>query len=508
MTLLRSLGFATVVLIGALPSSFAAELSTRLSARNSLTAAALQAHVAVLADDTFEGREAGKRGGRAAAGYLVEKLKSFGLQGAGDSGGFLQEFHPERRNVLAQLPGSDPELRKEVIIICAHYDHVGYGNSRNSFGPFGYIHNGADDNASGVAGVLEAARVLSELKAPLKRTIMFAFWDAEESGLFGSKHWLARPTATLADVRFVVNLDMIGRLRNDQVEVYGSRTAAGARALLTGANVEERLTFDYKWEMREDSDHAPFFHKRIPVVMLHTGKHDDYHRPSDDVEKLNYDGILKVSRVVLETLIAVADADELPRFRLESVNEAVSERRREAFELPYPTPPGRLGVSWHHVDDDGIHISHVQVGTPAFAAGLRHGERIAEWDGHELNSEEQFQRLVMQQAEPVNLTVVGRDGTSREVAVELQGSPVRIGVSWAEDDAEPGSVLVKRVVDNSPAQRAGLLTRDRIVQINGKSFRSVPEFETRLDEAQGKLTFTVDRDGVLETLELQLDTGA
>jgi len=508
MTLLRYIWFTTVVLLGSIPSTFAAELSARLSARNSLTAAALQAHVAVLADDTFEGREAGKRGGRAAAGYLVEKLKSFGLQGAGDGGGFLQEFHPERRNVLAQLPGSDPELRKEVIIICAHYDHVGYGNARNSFGPFGYIHNGADDNASGVAGVLEAARVLSDLRSPLKRTILFAFWDAEESGLFGSKHWLARPTATLADVRFVINLDMIGRLRNDQVEVYGSRTAAGARALLTGANAEERLTFDYKWEMREDSDHAPFFHQRIPVVMLHTGKHDDYHRPSDDVEKLNYDGILKVSRVVLEALFSVADADELPRFRLESVHEAVSERRREAFELPYPTPPGRLGVSWHHADDDGIHISHVQVGTPAFAAGLRHGERIAAWDGHKLKSEEQFQRLVMQQAEPVKLTVIGRDGTNREVAIELQGSPVRIGVSWAEDDAEPGSVLVKRVVENSPARRAGLQTRDRIVEINGKPFRSVPEFEARLDEAQGKLTFTVDRDGVLETLELQLDMGA
>src|SRR5262245_30428150 len=145
--MIRSVGFACLGVALVVSSAGGAELATRMMARNRVANDSLQKHAAVLADDTFEGREAGKRGGRAAAGYLIDKLKSYGLAGAGTDGGYLQPFDRERQNVLAQLPGDDPVLRNEIIIIGAHYDHVGYGNQRNSFGPFGYIHNGADDNA-------------------------------------------------------------------------------------------------------------------------------------------------------------------------------------------------------------------------------------------------------------------------------------------------------------------------------------------------------------------------
>src|SRR5690606_3687721 len=115
------------------------------------------------ADDTFEGREAGSRGGHAAAGYIVRQLQRYGVQGGGEDGGYFQNFGAGYRNILAVIPGSDPQLRRQAVVVGAHYDHVGYGTPQNSYGPTGYIHNGADDNASGVAGLLEVIEAFTLL---------------------------------------------------------------------------------------------------------------------------------------------------------------------------------------------------------------------------------------------------------------------------------------------------------------------------------------------------------
>src|SRR5262249_39469180 len=143
----------------------------------------LRKHVDVLANDTFEGREAGSRGGHAAATYVGRELQRLKLPGGAADGGYYQGFGNQCRNILAVLEGSDPELKKDYIVISAHYDHVGYGNSTNSYGPTGYIHNGADDNASGVSGLLELIEAILQLDVRPKRSILFAFWDSEESGL-------------------------------------------------------------------------------------------------------------------------------------------------------------------------------------------------------------------------------------------------------------------------------------------------------------------------------------
>jgi hypothetical protein len=282
------------------------------AAADTITADDLRRHAAALADDTFEGRATGTRGGRAAAGYLQTQFKALGLKPAGEKGGYFQTFDGSSRNILGMIEGSDPDLRKEIILVSAHYDHVGYGNARNSFGPTGHIHNGADDNASGAATLVEVAEAVSKLEPKPRRSILFALWDAEETGLNGSKHWLSKPTVKLADVRVMINMDMVGRLRNNKLTVYGARTARGLRKFVSLPNREEPLAIDFSWEIRNDSDHHPFYSRGIPILMLHTGLHGDYHRPSDDVEKLNLDGMQRVAKLLFGLITAMADQPELP----------------------------------------------------------------------------------------------------------------------------------------------------------------------------------------------------
>ena len=206
-----------------------------------IDASGIADHVQVLADDAFEGREGGHRGGRAASSYIEQEIRPLGLIPAGMNKSYFQSF-PTRfgtlRNVLVMIPGSDPVLQSEVIVVGAHYDHVGYGNKRNSFGPFGYVHNGADDNASGVAGLIEIVETLARFPDPCRRTILFAFWDGEEQGLLGSKYFIKnRPDCIQGKkIIFSINLDMIGRLRHRQLSVFGGRSAVGLETLVTHAN--------------------------------------------------------------------------------------------------------------------------------------------------------------------------------------------------------------------------------------------------------------------------------
>ena len=250
----------------ALLAAWPGEALSAAAALEGVTAADLRRHVSALADDTFEGRETGSRGGRAAAGYLQMQFKAYGLRPAGESGGYFQQFNGNSRNILGMVEGSDPALRHEVILVSAHYDHVGYGNARNSFGPTGFIHNGADDNASGAATLLEVAQACAQLEPKPKRSILFALWDAEESGLNGSKHWLAKPTLKLSDVRLMINMDMVGRLRNNKLTVYGARTAGAAQA---GQHAQSRRTDDGRFRLANQE------RQRSPSVLYARHPHLD-----------------------------------------------------------------------------------------------------------------------------------------------------------------------------------------------------------------------------------------
>lgn len=423
--LARVSGVAAVTLVAAAVSHAAEMLAASVT---SITAEDAARHVEALADDAFEGREGGARGGRAAAAYIVEQIGPLGFQPAGDDGSYYQAFGAGLRNVLAVLPGSDPALAREIVVVGAHYDHVGYGNAQNSFGPFGFVHNGADDNASGVAGLIEVMEALTRLPARPRRTILVAFWDGEEQGLLGSSHFLRVRPATVAGRPLVcsVNLDMIGRLRNDRVEVFGGRTSSDLRDALVTVNSAPAsatgLELAFDWDIREDSDHYSFITARIPALMLHTGLHDQYHRPSDDVELVNFAGIPPVARLTLALVRHLADAAERPMFREAALTESNATRRRLEEQRPPAGPSrGRWGIVTRADPGEPAApiIVDVAPDSPAAAAGLRPGDRVRAVDDQRFVDQAAMVRLLGEGGDTCRLEVERR---GRLLALTLQAA--------------------------------------------------------------------------------------
>ena len=483
----------------------AAELAALRAAANSITSKELQGHVDVLADDSFEGREAGTRGGYAAAGYLTKQLQSRGLKPAGEENSYFQTFGSGYRNLLAMLEGSDADLKEQVVVVAAHYDHVGYGSRSNSFGPWGYVHNGADDNASGISGVLEVIDAVLAMPQRPKRSILFALFDGEEKGLVGSKQWMASPTIARNRIVFMVNCDMIGRMQQERVEVYGTRSATGLRRLVSESNQLTNLKLDFTWEMKENSDHYTFFAREIPVLMLHTGLHGDYHRPSDDAHLLNAAGMQEVSRLLFSLVYELADRPTMGGFRSESFQE--SPAHQQSYEAPLRHAAPRLGVVSEKLagEQPKFVISEVTAGSPAERGGIRSGDRWVTFAGKPVVDMQQFRLDILAAKSPTEVVVERRDAEKPvQLKVTLDGNPVRVGITWREINGEPGTVLVTQVVFGSPANLAGLTTRDRIYQVNGADFKGEMELQKMLQTFPGPLRLLLERDGRFRTAILEV----
>lgn len=504
----RKLAFSFAWIWGCvlLSGAGAGELSFS-SALESIRSDDVKRHVDVLADDSFEGREAGSRGGRAAGNYLQQFFVKYGLTPAGDGRTFYQMFHGDSRNILGLLPGRDDDGTGPVVVVGAHYDHVGYGNRANSFGPFGYVHNGADDNASGTAALLEVVQAFSEMKVRPRHSILFVLWDGEEKGLLGSKYWVEHPTIDRNRVRLFINLDMVGRLRNQKVEIYGTRTWPGLRQVVSRANSATGLKLDFRWEMTENSDHYTFFSRSIPTLMLHTGLHDEYHRPQDDAHLINNEGIEQVARLTAELVWDEANREHFPAFRTRSRQEGESDRRR--FEVARTLNRSRLGIGWNPEQlgtAPGLLVSSVTPTRPAGRAGLLPGDRIVRFAGLPFTTVEDF--LAQVQAAPRAVAVeVARDEADEPIGleVELEGNPAPIGISWTHDRAEPGTVMLTHVTPGSVAGRAGLRALDRIYEVNGEPFADSDEFLRRVTQFAEPTTLLVERDGRIWEVEMALD---
>lgn len=482
---------------GSLTAWSAEKDSSYQAAMASIQAGQLVEHVGQFADVAMEGREAGTRGGRAAGDYLAEQYARLGLRGAGSDGGYFQPFAPNFRNFLAFLPGSDPQLRDQIVLIGAHYDHIGYGRHA-SRGPYGYVHPGADDNGSGTAALLELAQAFTMLAAPPKRSILFAHWDAEEKGLLGSKYWVSHPTFPLQRVAAAINLDMIGRLRDDTLLVFGVGSGAGWRRLVSLQN-EENLKLAFGYDVANKADHYPLYQGGIPVVMFHTGTHDEYHRPSDVVKFINSPGLERVTRLVFR--VAYDLAERPTSLRLRNANAPV---------MPVSDsgkPADRLGVGWQEnaAAAGGIRVSKVVAGSSADRIGVKVGDRILRFAGCELRSDSDFYAAVSAAQNPASMTIE-RSGEQKplELQVELSGNPLRWGFLWRIDDAEPDAVILTHVVPGSPAAKAGLKANDRIYRVGDRDFGDESEFSRRVKTQPEPIYLLVERDGRLQTVVLQV----
>jgi hypothetical protein len=243
---------------------------------------------------------------------------------------------------------------------------VGLGRFGSLANADGKIHNGADDNASGTASLLEVAGWLCARRATLRRPVVFLSFTAEELGLLGSKHWVERPLVPLADTVAMVNLDMVGRAKENRLFVGGTGTSPAWPDLLERANRETGRFRMTSWPGgKAPSDHQSFYERGVPVLFFFTGLHGDYHRPSDDWNTLDYDATARVARFAAAVVLDLATREGRPKFTPCDAG---------GFEAgPY------VGLS---VDPrpEGLFVSHVDDGSPAKRAGVKEGDRLVEWN--------------------------------------------------------------------------------------------------------------------------------
>lgn len=423
---------------------------------------------------------------------------------------------PIVRNVLGVLRGDGPQA-DEFIIIGGHYDHLGTTPSMRNPAGGPQIHNGADDNASGTSGVIEVAKLMGAGPKP-NRSILFMTFTAEESGLLGSAHWTREPTVPLEKVATMLNMDMIGRMRENRLQVGGMRTGGGFVELL------ERLGHEYGLNIvdggggRGPSDHSSFYRKDIPVLFFFTGLHKQYHQPDDDYPLINCEGAAKVAQLVADAAYAISANPARPEFQKDAGSKPLLDpdfdsgdpraerraaRRRQARGDEAGGPGGagvRLGV-YPEATDGKLIVSDVDDSSAAGRAGIRKGDRILSIGGTRVTdvagltaalakfsagqtAEVEIVRDRKKQTVTVSFpggarAAAARERPGRDAAAgdgEDQPPPMpraRLGVapSYAGEGGE--GFAIEYVIEDGPAAKAGMKDSDVIVSIGGKPIKDI-----------------------------------
>ena len=341
--------------------------------------------VAFLADDKLEGRETGTKGEKIAADYIAERFKSLGLEEKGTEGYFQDfTFKPRKdphseikfiemnsdstitgRNILGYI---DNEAA-QTIVIGAHYDHLGYGGEGSLYrGDDKAIHNGADDNASGVAVMLNLAGKLKNVNT--NNNYLFMAFSGEEMGLLGSNYFVKNTTIDVASINYMINMDMVGRLKTDStLAVYGTGTSPIFKQTIMSNNDLFKVV-EHESGVGP-SDHTSFYLNDIPVLHFFTGQHEDYHKPGDDYDKLNYEGMNLISDFIYTIITDLDDNGEL----------AFRKTKDESDDTP------RFKVTLGVVPDylytgKGMRIDGVSEDKPAQKAGLLKGDIVIQLGEH------------------------------------------------------------------------------------------------------------------------------
>jgi Zn-dependent M28 family amino/carboxypeptidase len=288
-------------------------------------------------------------------------------------------------NVVGLLPGRGA-LATEYVIIGAHYDHVGMGGVGSLAPGTIEVHNGADDNASGTSTLLEVARRLVEDSSEARRSIIFIAFTAEERGLLGSKYYVRHPRWPLEQTVAMLNMDMVGRLTDNNLTVYGTGTATQFNSLIDRANELCQLEIDKQAAGFGPSDHSSFYEVDIPVFHFFTGLHNDYHRPSDDFDKANVPGMARIAEFVTAVLKEVATLPERPTLIKSSV----------VAQIGRALQPRRvtLGVRLESSSGNVLKVEGVLPDSPAQRAGIQAGDRIVALGEQKIESLAELQRML------------------------------------------------------------------------------------------------------------------
>jgi hypothetical protein len=273
-------------------------------------------------------------------------------------------------NVLAWLPGQTDEY----VIVGAHYDHLGRGNF-DSLAPsqIGQIHPGADDNASGTAGVLELARLLAPQRGQLKRSVLFVDFAGEELGLLGSAAWVKDPTRPLAKAVAMINMDMIGRIKDDKVYIGGVGTGSTFKTVLEQAQKEAPFKIEYSAGGYSSSDHTSFVAKKIPVLFFFSGLHSDYHKPSDTWDKINAPSAARLLDMVGNVTAQLANAPNAPAFQVVAEDKPTSGGGGGGYGPYFGSIPD-FGQT-----ENGVKFSDVKPNSPAAKAGFKAGDVLIQF---------------------------------------------------------------------------------------------------------------------------------
>jgi hypothetical protein len=377
--------------VAVLVATQAATLNTVLTKQLSGQTAAerIRADIRYLADDARQGRGVGTVGLDSAAQYIARQLQLAGIA-PGGTDGYFQPFDIDPsapamahsglggaavKNVIGVIPGRG-SLAEQVVVLGAHYDHLGFGGA-GSLDPdsVGVVHNGADDNASGTAALLETARILTGRAADNARTIVFVAFTAEELGLIGSDYYVKHPARPNEATYAMVNLDMVGRLADNKLVTVGTGSAEELGMLLDSVNTVNGFELSQLDDPWGRSDHSSFYTAKIPVVHLFTDTHPDYHRTTDDWDKINVYGAARVAWLAADLGWSFAT-------------------RRDALsysEVPQPvqTVAGGYGAYLGTIPDmsstpGGVRLNGVRTDSPAEHAGMRTGDILVQLGEHEV----------------------------------------------------------------------------------------------------------------------------
>ncbi|ELR71088.1 Putative aminopeptidase [Fulvivirga imtechensis AK7] len=373
----------------------------------------LKKHTIFLASDELEGRETGSRGAEEAARYIAQQFEASHLT-PGGTNGYLQAF-----DVTPSMnPHEKPEMNADgdsltikalnvvgmidnpgdqVIVIGAHYDHLGYGGFGSLHRGDTLIHNGADDNASGVAVLLMLAEKLKSKK--LNQDIMFIAFSGEEKGLWGSNYFVKNPTIELKNIKAMINMDMVGRLNEERsLVVHGTGTSPVWEQLL-GAHNTDNLSLIMKPSGMGPSDHTSFYLQDIPVLHFFTGQHEDYHKPTDDVDKLNYEGMTDIAEYITRITISLDSAS-----KMEFTKTKDESQDTPRFKVTLGVIPDYL------YDGKGMRIDGVSEGKPASKAGLQKGDVVVKLGGENVEDMMSYMKALSRFNEGDTTTVVVKRG--------------------------------------------------------------------------------------------------